>query len=283
MARSPLQEVQRRIQFLHSLSFDDASARFDGFLAWMESEPATLRVLTELRQLVDAEKLMEGCNPHRAPMAKTPEDVARLGLFIFEYCREHPDHLPGLLFTMGCHDSYHDLDDDFRTALGKFINPFLNYLQTELQAQPAALSLEAAVQFRRDTLLDESFAKFFPGTARLWGNLSKEMTAFTDSENWFNIANSCREVMKQFAQELLLKSSVQRPEALKAGDVKGLVRHMLSTAGLSGRSHDALADLVSAAWDYTQAILHNKDASRAQAVRAYLWTGMVIAELATIK
>lgn len=283
MARSPLQEVQRRIGFLQGISFDDGPSRFEGFLSWMESEPAILLVLTNLRQSTDLDKLTEGCGFHSPPKLRTPNDVARVGLFIMEYSRENPQNLPGLLFNLGCHDSScNNFHVDFQNALDKYINPFLNYLQEELQSQPSTISLDTVVEYRRKQILDAAFSRAFPETSRLWQNLSKEMTAFTDSENWFNIANSCREVLKAFAQEFQKKSGLTIPDTVKAGDFKGIMRHVLSGNRDRSRERDAIASLATAAWDYVQILLHNKDASRIQAIRGYLWTGMVIAEISTM-
>lgn len=280
MARSVHDEVVRRISYLESVSFDDAPPRFEGFLSWLECEPTTLRILTTLRQGTDIDKLTEGGGPYSAPKVQTPEDVARIGLFIFEYCREHPDNLPDLLFSLGCHDSsYNNFHVDFTNAVGKFINPFLRYLQEELREAPATVTLEEVVQFRRDSLLGPAFDSSFPETSRLLRNLSREMTSFTESENWFNIANSCRELLKRFSQELHQVSSLPAPEETKEGDFKGLVRYFLSKQMESGRQQDALVKLTSGAWDYVQSLLHDQNTCRSEAIRAYLWSGMVIAEM----
>ena len=277
MPRTLLDELRRRISYLKGVSFLDAPTRLVGFLDWLESEPVTHSILIRLRELSNVNTLLEGHHPTQPPRVATPEDVARVGLLICEYCKEKPGNLAGLLFDLGCHQ--HNFEYSFAVAVEKYIDPFIRYLQEEAAESPQRLSLDDAVKFRQDTLLSPEFESSFTETSQLLRNLSKEMTVFVESENWFNIANSCREALKKFSEELLLSFQIQRPDEFKAGDFKGTIRHALSQRMEKSRGRDALETVACSVWDYVQSLLHNNATTRAEAMRIYLWTGMVIAEV----
>jgi hypothetical protein len=206
MARTVQDELKRRISYMQGIGFDDAPARLTGFLEWLESEPATFKILNRLRSETDIETLLKSAGPHQPPKLATPEDVVRIGLYFFEFCKEHAtshNQLPGLLFGIGCQATYGNFNNHFNLALEKYINPFLKFLQEELHNTPQRLSVDDTIEVRRELILGDEFETKFPNTSRLLKNLSKEMAVFAKSENWFNIANSCRETLKQFSSELL--------------------------------------------------------------------------------
>jgi hypothetical protein len=72
---------------------------------------------------------------------------------------------------------------------------------------------------------------------------------------------------------------IDKPEDVKGGDFKGVIRFALSKTMADGRARDALEALIVSSWDYTQTLLHKNTTSRAEALRTYLWTEMVISEI----
>jgi hypothetical protein len=283
MPRTILEELRRRIDYLKGISFRDAPTRLVGFLDWLEVEPVTNGILIQLRQQSNIEVVLQGCGHGIPPKTATPEDVARVGLFICEECKGYtsdaPSHLAGLLFGLSCDTSYNDFDYTFADAVSKYIDHFLRYLQEEAAKAPQYMSLDNTVKYRQDAFLTPEFTEMFPETSRLLRNLSKEMTVFLESENWFNIANSCRETLKQFSDELLSTLQIQKPDEVKAGDFKGVIRYALSQMMEKSRGRETLEGVSCSVWDYLQSLLHNNATTRAEAMRIYLWTGMVIAEV----
>ena len=135
------------------------------------------------------------------------------------------------------------------------------------------------VTLRIGSIWSENFHGQFPGTAALFKKLSEEMFALDASQTWYNASNSCREVLKQFASELtgLLPEGV--PREIKGADVKALLRHFVEKRGYDGRLRGTLNDLVGAVWDHVQCVLHKHDTSKEEAMRVYLWTGLLISEV----
>lgn len=281
MPRTLPDELKRRIAYLSGTSFLDAPTRLTGFLNWLETEPTTQSILIRLRGQSDINAILQGCGQGIPPKVSEPEDVARVGLFIIERCKENPDtsRLAGLLFNLSCDTSLNNFDFTFEDAIRKYIDPFLRHLQEEVAAIPERLTLDSAVKLRQDAFLSPDFERRFPETSRLLQNLSKEMMGFVESENWFNIANSCRETLKAFCNELQSVLLIQKPDEIKAGDFKGIIRCALSQRMEKSRSRETLQDVACSVWDYLQTLLHNNATTRAEAMRIYLWTGMVISEV----
>jgi hypothetical protein len=116
-----LDELLRRISYLKDIGFEEAPPRYSAFLDWLERQPATKDILTRLRNAANIEKICEDCNPHHPPAAATPEDIARVGLYFFEYCKENGKNLPGLFLGLGLTSKWggSQIDGYFASAIDK--------------------------------------------------------------------------------------------------------------------------------------------------------------------
>jgi len=66
------------------------------------------------------------------------------------------------------------------------------------------------------------------------------------------------------------------------GDVKAITRCVVQKLYGNGRFADGLAMLISSTWDYAQTLTHRPGTTREEALRLYLWTGLVIDEIASL-
>jgi hypothetical protein len=62
----------------------------------------------------------------------------------------------------------------------------------------------------------------------------------------------------------------------KQGDTKGILKQL---AKQHVSVSDALVDLIQAVWAYVQSNVHRQSATKEDALRAYLWTGLLISEV----
>ncbi len=274
-------DLMRRISYLKDIGFQEAPPRYVAFLNWLESQPPTRDVLSRLREVTNLDAICEGCGPHRPPIAATPEDIARVGLYFFEYCRENSKNLPGLFIGFGLDSKWggNHIDGYFASAIDKYIQPFIGYLVHEVRKKDEQLSAEDVATFRMNMIFSDDFASRFPGVSSHLVKLSKEFFALDHSENWFNASNSCRELLKCFTTELYSVLSESKPDDLTGGDVKGLLKHFVTKRHAAGRTRDTLCNLISAVWEHTQCLLHRTDTTKEEAMRIYMWTALLISEI----
>jgi len=69
------------------------------------------------------------------------------------------------------------------------------------------------------------------------------------------------------------------PDDVKSGDIKALLKHIVSQRYSSGRTKDTLSQLINAVWDHTQCLLHDENATKQEAMRIYLWSALLISEI----
>jgi len=276
-----LDEIIRRISYLKDIGFQEAPPRYVAFLEWLEKQPATHDILSRLRDATNLEEICRDCGPQQPPNAATPEDIARIGLYFFEFCREKGNDLPGLFIGLGLDSKWGGghLDGYFASAVDKYIQPFINYLIDEVRKKDEQLSADDVAAFRMNMIFSDDFATRFPGASSQLGKLSKEFFALDHSENWFNASNSCRELLKRFTAELYVVLGESMPDDLKSGDVKNLLKHIVAKRHTSGRTKDTLCELIGSVWDHTQCLLHRTDTTKEEAMRIYLWTALLISEI----
>jgi len=281
VATKVLDELLRRISYLKDIGFEEAPRRYAAFLDWLEGQPTTKEILTRLRKTADIEKICKSCGPRHPPAAATPEEIARVGLHFFEYCKEDGKNLPGLFLGFGLNSKWggSQINGYFASAIDTYIQPFLNFLVHEIGKKDELLSADDVATFRMSMILSSDFGSRFPITSEALAKLSKEFFALDHSENWFNAANSCRELLKRFSRELYAVLKEDIPVGIKAGDVKALVKYVVAKRYPSGRTKDTLGQLINSVWDHTQCLLHNENATKSEAMRIYLWTALLISEI----
>jgi hypothetical protein len=81
---------------------------------------------------------------------------------------------------------------------------------------------------------------------------------------------------------MLCSAEYQLPDETKRGDVKTITRCVVQKLYAGGRFGAALATLIASTWDYAQTLTHRAGTTRDEALRLYLWTGLVISEIASL-
>ncbi len=278
---SLLEEFLRRVSFLKDVGFQEAPSRYSAFLDWLESQPTTKDILTRLRSATDIEKICQGCGPNHPPNAATPEEIARVGLYFFEFSKEHGQKLPNLFIGLGLLSKWggSQVNGYLASAIDRYIQPFINFLWVEISKKGEELSPDHVAMFRMNMILSADFAARFPRTSVSVTKLSKEFFALDHSENWFNAANSCRELLKRFTTELYAVLEENMPDDVKSGDVKTLLKRLVTKRHPAGRTKDTLTQLINAVWDHTQCLLHKENTTRSEAMRIYLWSALLISEI----
>ena len=141
------------------------------------------------------------------------------------------------------------------------------------------LSPEHVLELRFGSVLSPEFARYFPRTTAALDRVGQFCGSAHADGAWFNVGTSCREAFNTFVEELRGHGLVVPDENLKKGDVKGHLRQLLGVSGSSGRHEIALADLVDAAWALVACTLHRSATTKAEALRTYLWTSLVMSEV----
>jgi len=138
------------------------------------------------------------------------------------------------------------------------------------------ISVEAAVQTRFDLFTDAEFGKVFPATNTALKRIAEYCSQPDDAGSWFHVATSCRELLGSFVRELHSLGAVTPIHELKQGDTKGILKQLVKERSSAS---DNLIDLIQAIWSYVQSTVHRQTASKQDALRTYLWTGLLISEI----
>lgn len=276
------EEFNQRILTLRNVHFDDAAGRLIVILEWLELEPVTKALLEELDARVNIEKLFKDANHHRRPSTDTSDEIAAVGLQLIRLCRQYTAPLFQICFAVNIRGPYNSskFQDVSDTALTDYIVPFLEYVEQGLQRAAAEYSLSVVANNRFSYLLSDSLSKLLPRTSANLNRLAAEFLRPEPEVAWQNIGNSCRQTLIDFAAELQEACGTDLPQDVQAGNVKALLKHMSGKLLGEGRFRDSLLALVDAAWNHTQSITHRSSTSKQDALRTFLWTGLVISEFA---
>lgn len=275
-----LEEFNDRILTLRNVNFDGAAGRLTAILEWLETEPTTNGIITTLTEAVNSEKLFEGANPHKRPRANTREEIAAVGLELIRACREHKRELLDLCVALNIRGPSHssNFQDMTNAALREYIVPFLEYVEQGLRRAAAEYSVSVGVNNRFSYLLSDSFNKLLPRTSANLDRLAGEFLRPDAEAAWQNVGNSCRQTLIEFAAELREACGTDVPPDIQGSNVKALLKHISAKLLGEGRFRDTLLALVDAAWNHTQSITHRSATTKQDALRAFLWTGLVISE-----
>lgn len=275
------EEFVQRVGVLRNLHFQEASGRLKSLIDWMESQPAIRNILATVRRKADGLSIIQQGGFQRPPPANTPEEIAAVGLVLMEACRQ--EDLCNICMGRGIGPSYStsEVQPYVDAALERYVFPLLLEVGRELDRADAG-HVPARIADRKfdEILLGPAFAERFPATHQ---HLTRIAAEFTRSDPaWQNIGNSCRQVMIEFCAECCALLDIELPEQTKRGDVKTIARLLVQKLNSNGRSGDALATLVASTWDYAQTLTHRPATTREEALRLYLWTGLVIDEIASL-
>ncbi len=267
---------------VQNLHFSEASARLAGLIDWMEQQPPLQNILAELQKKADGLAILRKADFHCPPQASMPDEIAAVGLALMDACRN--EDFWNICLSKGIRSSYSsDAQPCVDAGLQRYVIPFLRYAQRELKRADAAY-MPARIAERKfdDVILGPAFAAKFPQTHEHLKRISVEFVRPQETAAWQNVGNSCRQAMVEFCRECCQVLDVQLTDDTKRGDVKAIVHQLISTSYSSERFAAALDRIIASVWDYAQSLTHRSSATREEALRAYLWTGLAINEIATL-
>jgi hypothetical protein len=278
-----IDEFTEHASVLRNLHFDEASARLAGLIDWMEQQPPLQNILAELRKKADGLAILLKADFHTPPQASMPDQIAAVGLALMEACRN--EDFWNMCLSRGIRSSYDTSNAQacVDAGLQRYIIPFLLYVERELKRADAAY-MPARIAERKfdDVILGPAFAAKFPQTHEHLKRISAEFLRPQEIAAWQNVGNSCRQAMFEFCRECCEVLDVQLTDETKRGDVKAIVHQLIPAIYSSQRFAAALERLVVSVWDYAQSLTHRSGATREEALRVYLWTGLAIEEIATL-
>jgi uncharacterized protein Ymh len=125
------QEYRYRTSELASLDFADATARLAGFIEWLETDSRSAAVLSDLRSC-DIQPLLGAAGYQNPPKARTPEDVAAIGLALIEQGMEIVD----IGFAIGVRSTSSHVQDTQDEIMRRYIRPLMKFLEMRVFAAP---------------------------------------------------------------------------------------------------------------------------------------------------
>lgn len=270
-----------RAAVLQNVQFGEVSGRLAGLLDWMEKQPPISEIIDKVRRTADGAALILQGNFNNPPPANTPEEIAAVGLILMEACRN--EDFANICLSRGIGPPYktNAVQAYADAGLQRFVIPFLTRVEREL-AEPKLNYMPAKIADRKfdDIVLGPKFRAKFPVTHQHLSRVAAEFLRADTDAAWQNIGNSCRQAMIEFCTECTALLNLKLPEATKRGDVKAIARELIRTTHGTGRFAVALETLIASVWDYAQPLTHRANATRDEALRMYLWTGLAISELA---
>lgn len=128
-------DYRYRTSELASLDFQDATHRLVGFIEWLDSDPTTATVISELRSR-DVQPLLDAAGYQNPPKARTPEDVAAIGLAIIELAVKQHTEIFQIGFAIGVRSTSSRIQDSCDEVMRRYIRPLMKYLDVRLFAAP---------------------------------------------------------------------------------------------------------------------------------------------------
>jgi Protein of unknown function (Hypoth_ymh) len=128
-------EYRYRTSELASLDFQDATHRLAGFVEWMDSDPAGAAVLNELRSR-DVQPLLDAAGFQNPPKAKTPEDVAAIGLAIIELAVKKQTQIFQIGSSIGVRSTSSRIQDSCDEIMRRYVRPLMKHIDVRLFSAP---------------------------------------------------------------------------------------------------------------------------------------------------
>lgn len=234
-------------------------------------------MLAKIRRETDVTKLI---NIHGfRPKASNQKEIVRLGVHLLDKAREGL----GLRFSApqcGIKPPYgtrngQDYIDEARRC---YIDPLLDDLETSLENCDGELTWEDAVGIRFDLFNNSFFRSAFPQTSEAFKKIAEYCGQSEETGSWFHVATSCREALGAFTRELQKQWPVVLPPGKSQSDVKAVLKEI----AIKSNASDLLGNLIQASWAYVQSIVHRSAATKQDALRAYLWTGLLVSEVVLV-
>lgn len=274
------EELTRWRSTLRGVHHDDVTGRLTAIIKWLESDSITRRLISDLESRVEVAKLFEGVHYHRRPAANTPEEIAAVGLQLIRECSENNHHFGDICFSINIRGRYNtgNVQAAADAGLAEYVDPFLDYIADGLTRIAATYSPSLVAEARLAELSSPLFLRLLPETASNLDRMAAEFVRPDSEVAWQNVGNSCRQALIGFAKELREACGIEAPEDVQNGNVKALLKHVSGTLLGDGRFRDTLLALVDAGWNHTQSVTHRPATTKEEALRVFLWTGIVISE-----
>src|ERR1700733_3472657 len=133
------QDYQYRTAELEALDFEDATSRLAGFVEWLDADASAAATLSELRSR-DIQPLIDAGGHNHPPRAKSPEDVAAIGLAIIESAVKQNTEIFQIGFAIGVRSSSSRIQDTMDEIMRRYIWPFMKYVGVRLFAETESSS-----------------------------------------------------------------------------------------------------------------------------------------------
>jgi hypothetical protein len=129
---SLIQEFKYQVEALNGADFQVVSGRLTTLLDWMESQPQIKHVLDDLRATGEGKAIIAHAGWHKPPQAKTPKDIASVGLEFIEACRAHDLWQVAMNWGVQEYNAGNSIQPHSDKAVKSYIEPFLNYVLRHL-------------------------------------------------------------------------------------------------------------------------------------------------------
>ena len=273
--KTVLDELRKRREHLSTLRFGDDNGRLSDLLVWLEAQPEINRMIVELRSMVDVSKLfsLHGFRPKTS----NQEEVTAVGLHLLDKAKGGVNlYISAIQLSIRPQYGSDNAQNYIDEAMACYINPFLDHLETGLENLGDSVTVEDVAELRFGLLNDLAFQSAFPATAESLKKIGEYCGQSEDGGSWFHVAASCREALATFVRELQSQQKVTPAPELKQGDTKGILKQLArERADVS----DVLLELIQSVWTYVQSNVHRQAATKSDALRVYLWTGLLISEI----
>jgi Protein of unknown function (Hypoth_ymh) len=128
-------DYRYRASEVASLDFQDATHRLAGFIEWLDADSEAAAVLKELRGR-NVTPLLDAAGYNTPPKARSPEDVAAVGLEIIERAVKQSVGIEDIGFQIGVRSTSSHIQDTCNEIMQRYIRPFLKYVDVRLFTTP---------------------------------------------------------------------------------------------------------------------------------------------------
>jgi hypothetical protein len=152
------QEYRYRTSELASVDFEDATPRLEGFIEWLDSDESAASVLKDLRSR-EVQPLLSAAGFNNPPKARTPEDVAAIGLAIIDLARKQNTDVFQIGYAIGVRSSSTRIQDTMDEIMRRYIRPLMKYLDVRLFTAPDTSFVKHLSPLADLTNFDDSLKK----------------------------------------------------------------------------------------------------------------------------
>jgi len=128
-------DYRYRASELTSLDFQDATHRLGGFVEWLESDSESAAVLKEMRRR-NGSDLLDAAGYNAPPKAKTPEEIAAVGLEIVDRATKRGVGIEDVGYSIGVRSTSSHIQDTCDEVMRRYIRPLLKYIDRHLFTMP---------------------------------------------------------------------------------------------------------------------------------------------------